>query len=189
MSNSTPEIRLIAGKPVTSSRNIATFFKRNHKDVLRKIDNLDCSQEFTERNFTLSHYNDDSGKVNKAYHVTKNGFVFLVMGFTGKKAAIFKESYISEFDRMEAELHQKQQTPPVNNGVNEDDKYALLNAMISQMGFKNEPVVVPSSRLNDLDEFIDGCCAAAYVIDKISNKAKNSMVNLKSLSLKRLASA
>ncbi len=36
--------------------------------------------------------------------MTKDGFVFLVMGFTGKKAAAFKEAYIAEFNRMEAEL-------------------------------------------------------------------------------------
>lgn len=39
--------------------------------------------------------------------MTKDGFVFLVMGFTGKKAARFKEAYIEEFNRMEAELHKQ----------------------------------------------------------------------------------
>jgi hypothetical protein len=37
--------------------------------------------------------------------MTKDGFVFLVMGFTGKKAAAFKEAYIAEFNRMEAQLY------------------------------------------------------------------------------------
>ena len=31
---------------------------------------------------------------------------FLVMGFTGKRAAAFKKAYIAEFDRMEEELRQ-----------------------------------------------------------------------------------
>ncbi|HGJ5890835.1 MAG TPA: Rha family transcriptional regulator [Arsenophonus apicola] len=39
------------------------------------------------------------------YEMTKNGFIFLVMGFTGKKAAQFKEAYIAEFDKMESELN------------------------------------------------------------------------------------
>ncbi|WP_395839891.1 Rha family transcriptional regulator, partial [Edwardsiella tarda] len=39
--------------------------------------------------------------------MTKDGFVFLVMGFTGKRAAAFKEAYIAEFNRMEAQLLQK----------------------------------------------------------------------------------
>ncbi len=39
------------------------------------------------------------------FEMTKDGFVFLVMGFTGKKAAAFKEAYIAEFNRMEERLN------------------------------------------------------------------------------------
>lgn len=38
------------------------------------------------------------------YYMTRDGFTFLVMGFTGKVAAQFKEDYINAFNRMEAEL-------------------------------------------------------------------------------------
>ncbi|MEJ1549398.1 Rha family transcriptional regulator, partial [Escherichia coli] len=51
------------------------------------------------------------GNTYNAYQITKNGFVFLVMGFTGKKAAAFKEAYIAEFDRMEEELRRNNTTP------------------------------------------------------------------------------
>lgn len=37
--------------------------------------------------------------------MTKDGFVFLVMGFTGKQAAKFKEDYIGEFNRMATALN------------------------------------------------------------------------------------
>lgn len=37
--------------------------------------------------------------------MTKDGFIFLVMGFTGKKAAQFKEAYINAFNQMEKELN------------------------------------------------------------------------------------
>ena len=39
--------------------------------------------------------------------MTKDGFTFLVMGYTGKKAAAFKEAYIKRFNEMEAELRKK----------------------------------------------------------------------------------
>ncbi|WP_440867560.1 Rha family transcriptional regulator [Symbiopectobacterium purcellii] len=42
---------------------------------------------------------------SKIFTMTKDGFVFLIMGFTGKKAAAFKEAYIAEFNRMEAQLY------------------------------------------------------------------------------------
>ncbi len=36
--------------------------------------------------------------------MTRDGFVFLVMGYTGEKASRFKEEYINAFNDMEAEL-------------------------------------------------------------------------------------
>jgi phage regulator Rha-like protein len=38
------------------------------------------------------------------YYVTRDGFAFLAMGFTGKKAAQFKERYIAAFNAMEKKL-------------------------------------------------------------------------------------
>ncbi|WP_139735160.1 Rha family transcriptional regulator, partial [Escherichia coli] len=91
---------------------VAEFFRKMHKDVLRKIETLECSEDFNERNFTPVTYTDAKGEKRPMYQITKNGFVFLVMGFTGKKAAAFKEAYIAEFDRMEAELRQNNAPSP-----------------------------------------------------------------------------
>ena len=84
----------------TTSQNVADAFGKLHKDVLRKIDSLECSSEFTERNFTLSGYVDGSGRRLPQWDMTKDGFMFLVMGFTGKKAAAIKEGYIAAFNEM-----------------------------------------------------------------------------------------
>jgi Rha family phage regulatory protein len=89
------------GKPVVSSRRVAEVFGKRHDIVLRAIENADCSKEFTQRNFVVSAYKDTSGKRNKEYWLTKDGFAFVVMGFTGKKAANFKETYINRFNEME----------------------------------------------------------------------------------------
>lgn len=40
--------------------------------------------------------------------MTRDGFVFLVMGFTGKMAAKFKEAYIKAFNAMEAMLRARE---------------------------------------------------------------------------------
>ena len=88
----------------TTSRLIAEIFEKRHSDVIRAIENLECSQDFTERNFAVSDYKDDSGKSNKEYIITKDGFVMLAMGFTGEKAFKFKEQYINAFNSMEREL-------------------------------------------------------------------------------------
>ncbi|HDU8664004.1 TPA: Rha family transcriptional regulator [Serratia liquefaciens] len=105
---SAPEISVIHGKPVTTSMAVTSYFGKRHDNVLRSIDNLECSDNFRALNFeetsiSVSQPRGGNREV-QAFNMTKNGFVFLVMGFTGKKAAQFKEAYIAEFDRMEIEL-------------------------------------------------------------------------------------
>ena len=92
---------------VVSSRDIAETFEKRHADVLRDIENLSCSERFTERNFSLSSYKDSSGKSNKEYLLTRDGFTILAMGYTGEKAMKFKEAYIEQFNQMESMLQGK----------------------------------------------------------------------------------
>lgn len=101
---STPIVTVHDGKAVTTSQDVAKYFHKLHKNVITKIESLDCSSKFNGLNFKLVEYTDAKGEKRPMYEMTKNGFVFLVIGFTGKKAAQFKEAYIAEFDRMEAEL-------------------------------------------------------------------------------------
>ena len=103
------EVKKINKEEVTvvTSIDIAETFGKRHSDVLRDIDNLECSEEFTERNFALSSYKDSSGKSNRMYHITKDGFTILAMGYTGEKAMKFKENYILQFNAMEKLLKGK----------------------------------------------------------------------------------
>ena len=80
---------------------VAKMFGKNHRDVLRAIKNIDCSDEFAQRNFALSKYKDSTGRKLPCVMMTRDGFTFLAMGFTGKKAAQFKEAYIKRFNEME----------------------------------------------------------------------------------------
>lgn len=103
-----PQVTIENGRAVTTSLAVAVYFKKAHKDVLKKIDALDCSPEFTSANFCADvqtiKIGNGAKRDSRSYKITKDGFVFLVMGFTGKKAAAFKEAYIAEFNRMEATL-------------------------------------------------------------------------------------
>lgn len=103
-----PEIAIVDGQAVTSSLAVANFFSKRHDDVLKKIRILDCSPEFCARNFaeTLILVHQPNGGTRKlpCYHITRDGFAFLAMGFTGKRAARFKEAYINAFNQMEKQL-------------------------------------------------------------------------------------
>ncbi|WP_404856305.1 Rha family transcriptional regulator [Escherichia coli] len=99
-----PEIAIVDGQAVTSSLAVANFFSKRHDDVLKKIRTLECSASFTSRNFSVSDYTDCTGRKLPCYQITRDGFAFLAMGFTGKRAARFKEAYINAFNQMEKSL-------------------------------------------------------------------------------------
>lgn len=92
---------------MTDSRTVAKHFKRPHKTVLRAADGVDCSPEFSRHNFVPRDYVDSRGKIQREIHMTKDGFMFLVMGFTGREAARIKEAFIDAFNRMAEFIHAK----------------------------------------------------------------------------------
>lgn len=101
------EYGLFADKNDTArvdSRYVAECFEKEHKNVIRDIRELDCSEEFRLLNFEPSYYKNQQGKKQPCYCMTRDGFVFLVMGYRGKKAAHFKEIYIRRFNEMEEHI-------------------------------------------------------------------------------------
>lgn len=104
----TPDLVVVDGQITTTSLQIAEHFGKRHKNVMQAIANLECSPEFTGLNFQPSEYTDATGRKLPCYRITRDGFVFLAMGFTGKEAAQWKEAYITAFNKMEAELRVKQ---------------------------------------------------------------------------------
>ena len=90
---------------VTDSLLVAKHFKKQHRSVLHAIDNLDCGEEYRLHNFvhTVIERPNPSGGApisSRMVRMTKNGFVWLAMGFRGKQAAAVKEAYIEAFDTM-----------------------------------------------------------------------------------------
>lgn len=98
----------LKGRPVTTSRMIAKTFDKQHKNVLRDIEGLLCDDEFSRLNFEPRKYKS-RGKMYPEYILTKDGFVLLIMGYTGDKAMNFKKAYIQRFNEMEAFIQSLQQ--------------------------------------------------------------------------------
>lgn len=107
-------VTIIDGQPVTTSLKVAEVFGKKHCDVLRAIRNLEAPEDFGRRNFALTArvWVNNLGKEvhDPFYHITRDGFTLLAMGFTGKAAMQFKIAYIKAFNAMEAEL--RSGTPP-----------------------------------------------------------------------------
>lgn len=94
---------------VCDSLLVAEKFGKRHADVIEKIEKI-MSEDSTENSvqcFIPSFYKDGTGKNNKMYLMNRDGFTFLVMGFTGKKANEWKWNYINAFNSMEAILRER----------------------------------------------------------------------------------
>lgn len=102
MQTLTALVQSIGAVAMTTSLVVAEKFGKRHKDVLRAIGNLDCSPDFTGRNFAPSEYTDPTGRRLPMFYITRDGFAFLAMGFTGPEAARWKEAFIAAFNALEA---------------------------------------------------------------------------------------
>jgi Rha family phage regulatory protein len=102
-------VRIVNNQPVATSLVVAQKFKKRHDSVLRAFDNLKCSPGFHLRNFVEVSHEVDAGngaKVNyRSFEMTHDGFAFLCMGFTGKKAAQWKEEFIGAFNWQADEIN------------------------------------------------------------------------------------
>lgn len=98
---------------VCDSLQVAQNFGKRHDNILReisallKIEGSDSAQKWAQC-FKESSYKDSTGKSNKMYYMNRDGFTFLVMGFTGQKANEWKWKYINAFNRMESIIREKQ---------------------------------------------------------------------------------
>ena len=93
------------GELVVTSRQVAEDFGKNHKEVIRAIENhintlggaQNCASLFIESKY--QHFQNKQWY--KEYLLTKDGFAFAVMSFTGEEAAKWKLKYIEAFNKME----------------------------------------------------------------------------------------
>jgi len=104
-----PVVEIHDGQAITVSTEVARVFGKEHRHVLDSIRTLlkDMPAEhlpnFRQMSITVDIGNGAT-RQSPAYHLTRDGFTLLAMGFTGKRALAFKLAYIDAFNKMEAAL-------------------------------------------------------------------------------------
>jgi anti-repressor protein len=109
MENVLAKFTELNGVAVVSSRIVAEDFKKRHKEVIDKIEEKISGKIHPSNWFVENIYKDAGNRSRKEYLMTRDGFSFIVMGFTGSKADKFKVKYIEAFNEMENELRSKHQ--------------------------------------------------------------------------------
>lgn len=110
--------RVVHNRPYTSSLAVAEYFEKEHKNVLRQIDEL-CTQVpdfLLKLNFEPKEKTVKTGvgteRKTRYFLIDQKAFTILVMGFTGEKALRFKLAFYDEFERMQKALSAPQAPAP-----------------------------------------------------------------------------
>jgi Rha family phage regulatory protein len=128
---------------------VADRFGKRPGRVLEKMRDLECSLEFRERNFQGGSYKDVQGQMRPQQLMTRDGFLLLVMHFTGKKAAYAKERFIEAFNAMEEELIRSKAV-----GVADVEKFLVENLReLKEIASGQQTTLVKQDgRINHLEE-------------------------------------
>jgi Rha family phage regulatory protein len=113
MSSPNAIITVENGHIFTTSLMVAEKFEKQHKNVLRNIEDIikKCPVPgFSRLNFEPRNYQYKTGKNQfreaPYYIMTRKGFTLLVQSLTGEKAFLWNLAYIEAFDHMEAKLRE-----------------------------------------------------------------------------------
>ena len=126
-----PALEARAGQITATSLQVAEHFQKRHTNVIRAIRNLEVPDEFNRLNFEPVAYVDEKGERRPMYHITRDSFALLAMGFTGKEAMRWKLAYITTFNAMEAKLRALYVSPLLSqnefrNGIKLQTKLKLM---------------------------------------------------------------
>lgn len=94
------KIEVVNGRAVIFSLYVACHFKRMHKNIVDRIEYLNCSREFLTRNFIPGTYRAYGDSV-RGYYITRDGLMMLQLGLSLRTMRYY-ESCIEAFHEAEA---------------------------------------------------------------------------------------
>lgn len=129
---------------VTTSLVLAKVFEKKHKNVIQAIEakiNTAENSALLKNMFIEDSYTASNGKQNRMYYLNRDGFTFIAMGFTGKKADEFKLKYIDAFNKMENQIKEKTQFRlPTNLAEMSTMFYSVMKDQDKKIEEQNEKV-------------------------------------------------
>jgi len=93
-------------RPITTSVMVSEVFGERHQSVLAKIEMLDSNSDFFIQNFNEIQYVNEESELKTAYEMTRDGFGFISIDFTGKAAAEYSSAFIDSFDNCRNEVNE-----------------------------------------------------------------------------------
>ena len=119
------------GQAMTTSLIVAREFGKDHRNVLRDIRALIeggmLKNEQTHMFVEAEYFNEQNGQCYPIYHMNRDGFTLLAMGFTGGRALEFKMKFLQAFNAMGEMLSSDEYILARSNQI-----YKRLNDQLNQ---------------------------------------------------------
>ena len=115
------------GIAITTSKKIAQVFNKEHREILRAIDNkLKSNNEsivqFCTMNIKENNYLAENGQEYREYELTEEGFNFIALSLTGENADVYKIKYIEAFSKMKKSLINMFKARLIENVLPQDNR-------------------------------------------------------------------
>lgn len=148
---------------VVSSRDIAEELNRNHRDVLKSIDEIigdDSVRKSSQPLIIPSTYIHPQNKQEyREYLLTKDGFTLYMFNIQGHND--FKMAYINKFNEMEQALRN-----PFKNMSKELQSILLLDTKTQELDKKIDTVA------KDFNNFVENETLSTVMCDELSKKVR-----------------
>ncbi len=128
----------VNGQAVVSTRNVAEKFGKEHKHILRDVENIKGSgvvQNWADLFISNKYQHPQNKQWYPEYLLTRDGFTLLAMGFTGKDALEWKLKYIEAFNKMESALSNpyKDASPELQAILLQDKKLQVVENRVDKL--------------------------------------------------------
>ena len=144
-------VKNIEGTLVVRSRQVAEDFGKEHRNVVRAIENL-TAQNSAVKNIMIKSTFEHRGNEYTEYLLTRDGFSLLVMGFTGSRALEWKLKYIEAFNKMEQQLNKISDRDRLLLGLFSDDKAVVAESHKALVKMEVEKATMPLLHKIEEDE-------------------------------------
>ena len=137
-------VKIENDRMLTDSRIVAETFGKDHRHVLRDIDNIKKDVSNFGQMFFETEAPDSYGRLQRVYQMTRDGFSLLAMGFTGSDAMEWKLKYLEAFNKLEAFWNSPEQIMARAHRIAEQT-IASLEQKLQQKDFQieqNKPKVL-----------------------------------------------
>lgn len=132
---------------VTSSLNVAANFEKEHRVVLKAIDDLKegLAQKYADLFWEDTYFHPQNKQPYRVVYMNRDGFTLAVLGFNNTKRVLdFKLKYIDAFNQMEDHIKHQMQIPNTPRG--------LAKLALAASEETNQRVDELDNRVADLEE-------------------------------------